>query len=58
MGSGDWNDGMDKVGHEGKGESVWLAFFLFDVLTRFQVLARSRKDLEFAESCLEGIQTA
>ena len=53
MGSGDWNDGMDKVGYEGKGESVWLAFFLFDVLNRFQVLARSRKDLDFAELCVK-----
>jgi cyclic beta-1,2-glucan synthetase len=51
MGSGDWNDGMDKVGHEGRGESVWLAFFLFDVLTRFQDLARSKKDTEFADHC-------
>ena len=51
MGSGDWNDGMDKVGHEGKGESVWLAFFLFDVLTRFQELAHSRKDIEFTDRC-------
>ena len=32
MGSGDWNDGMNRVGHEGTGESVWLAFFLYDVL--------------------------
>ena len=53
MGSGDWNDGMDKVGHEGKGESVWLAFFFFDVLNRFQFLARARKDMEFAESCVK-----
>ena len=30
MGSGDWNDGMNMVGIHGKGESVWLAFFLFD----------------------------
>ena len=51
MGSGDWNDGMDKVGNEGKGESVWLAFFLFDVLKRFQLLARSRKDTAFADRC-------
>lgn len=51
MGSGDWNDGMDKVGNEGKGESVWLAFFLFDVLTRFQELARLRNDIEFANRC-------
>src|SRR5580692_2906971 len=42
---------MDKVGNEGKGESVWLAFFLYDVLTRFQELARSRKDVDFADRC-------
>jgi cyclic beta-1,2-glucan synthetase len=51
IGSGDWNDGMDKVGNEGRGESVWLAFFLYDVLNRFQVLARARKDFEFATRC-------
>ncbi len=51
MGSGDWNDGMDKVGNEGRGESVWLAFFLYDVLERFQELAHSKKDLEFADRC-------
>ncbi len=32
MGSGDWNDGMNQVGMEGKGESVWLAWFMVDVL--------------------------
>ena len=31
MGCGDWNDGMKLVGEHGKGESVWLAFFLYDV---------------------------
>jgi cyclic beta-1,2-glucan synthetase len=51
MGSGDWNDGMDKVGNEGRGESVWLAFFLYDVLMRFQELAHSRKDLDFSDRC-------
>ena len=35
MGSGDWNDGMNLVGEHGKGESVWLAFFLYDVLMQF-----------------------
>ena len=35
MGCGDWNDGMNRVGQQGKGESVWLAFFLYDVLQRF-----------------------
>ena len=51
MGSGDWNDGMDKVGSEGRGESVWLAFFLYDVLERFQELAAFRKDHVFADRC-------
>jgi cellobiose phosphorylase len=52
MGGGDWNDGMNLVGKEGRGESVWLAFFLYDVLTQFAELARRRKDLAFAEHCL------
>ncbi len=51
IGSGDWNDGMDKVGNEGRGESVWLAFFLYDVLTRFQEIAQSRKDPAFSDRC-------
>ncbi|MBV9488145.1 MAG: cyclic beta 1-2 glucan synthetase, partial [Verrucomicrobia bacterium] len=52
MGSGDWNDGMNLVGIEGRGESVWLAFFLYDVLCRFGELARDRNDNPFAERCL------
>ncbi|MEO8835990.1 MAG: cyclic beta 1-2 glucan synthetase, partial [Caldimonas sp.] len=51
MGSGDWNDGMNLVGAEGRGESVWMAFFLFDVLTQFAPLARSRADADFADLC-------
>lgn len=35
MQSGDWNDGMNKIGEEGKGESVWLGFFLYDILNKF-----------------------
>ncbi|MCE9639390.1 MAG: cyclic beta 1-2 glucan synthetase [Betaproteobacteria bacterium] len=57
MGSGDWNDGMNLVGIHGKGESVWLAFFLYDVLMRFTALARVRGDMPFAERCqLEAAQ--
>jgi cyclic beta-1,2-glucan synthetase len=52
MGSCDWNDGMNLVGKEGRGESVWLAFFLYDVLTRFAELASSHGDKAFAERCL------
>jgi cellobiose phosphorylase len=39
MGSGDWNDGMNLVGDEGKGESVWLAFFLHDVMVSSRTAA-------------------
>ena len=53
IGCGDWNDGMNLVGHGGRGESVWLAFFLFDVLNQFAPLALSRGDPAFAERCLE-----
>jgi cellobiose phosphorylase len=51
MGSGDWNDGMNLIGEQGKGESVWLAFFLYDVLVSFGDLARRRSDVAFAELC-------
>jgi len=53
MGSGDWNDGMNRVGIEGRGESVWLGFFLYDVLKRFSPLALHCGDNEFAKICNE-----
>ncbi len=46
VGSGDWNDGMNRVGREGRGESVWLGFFLFAILSEFIPLAESRGDGE------------
>jgi cyclic beta-1,2-glucan synthetase len=51
IGCGDWNDGMNMIGKEGRGESVWLAFFLYDVLRQFETLARRRDDVAFAERC-------
>jgi cellobiose phosphorylase len=51
MGCGDWNDGMNLVGRDGKGESVWLAWFLYDNLQLFSGLARSRGDVSFADAC-------
>jgi len=51
MGTGDWNDGMNEVGHEGRGESVWLGFFFCDVLQQFAVLARRHGDEAFAQRC-------
>ena len=51
IGSGDWNDGMNRVGIGGKGESVWLGFFLCEVLRQFAVHARARGDESFAADC-------
>jgi cellobiose phosphorylase len=51
IGSGDWNDGMNLVGKQGKGESVWLGFFLYEVLMRFAEIARTHGDLPFVERC-------
>ncbi|MEI7688345.1 MAG: glycosyl hydrolase family 65 protein, partial [Planctomycetota bacterium] len=51
IGCGDWNDGMNLVGQHGKGESVWLAFFLFDVLNQFGALARRRGDNLTLDKC-------
>ncbi len=51
MGAGDWNDGMNLIGAGGRGESVWLAFFLITVLKRFAPLARARGDTEFTAHC-------
>ena len=42
MGTGDWNDGMDRVGREGKGESVWLGWFLISTLNAFASLAEKQ----------------
>ena len=51
IGTGDWNDGYDKVGEKGKGESVWLAFFYHAVLKLFVEIAQNVKDDAFAEEC-------
>jgi cyclic beta-1,2-glucan synthetase len=51
IGSGDWNDGMNMVGIKGKGESVWLGFFLYEVLVQFEKIALMRGDIQFAERC-------
>jgi cellobiose phosphorylase len=51
IGSGDWNDGMNKVGEGGKGESVWMGFFLYEVLIKFSEVARMKSDISFAELC-------
>jgi cyclic beta-1,2-glucan synthetase len=42
IGSGDWNDGMNRVGHEGRGESVWLGWFLHSVMAALAPIAEAR----------------
>ncbi|MGH7444622.1 MAG: GH36-type glycosyl hydrolase domain-containing protein, partial [Longimicrobiales bacterium] len=46
IGVGDWNDGMNRVGREGRGESVWLGFFLYDILHDFIPLCAHRGEHE------------
>jgi cellobiose phosphorylase len=53
MGTGDWNDGMNKVGAEGKGESVWNGWFFVSVLKDFAELAGQRGDTSRAAWCRE-----
>ena len=50
MGTGDWNDGMNRVGEHGKGESVWLGWFLHTILWEFAKVADSRGEHERAEA--------
>ena len=48
MGGGDWNDGMNTVGIEGKGESVWLAWFFYSVIDTFIPLCYHENDTAYA----------
>lgn len=59
IGVGDWNDGFSKVGAKGKGQSIWLGFFLYDVLNKFIPICerRNRKDLvQRYEECKEKLK--
>jgi cyclic beta-1,2-glucan synthetase len=56
MGSGDWNDGMNRVGAEGRGESVWLAWLLCRLIDDFAPLADQRGDLARAQRWHEAAQ--
>jgi cyclic beta-1,2-glucan synthetase len=57
MGTGDWNDGMNRVGEGGLGESVWLAWFQLAILPRFAALAEARGDLERARRYRNRVMT-
>ena len=54
MGCGDWNDGMDRVGQEGRGESVWLTWFGACVLERFAPVCEQMGDEQRARNCREA----
>jgi cellobiose phosphorylase len=65
MGTGDWNDGMNRVGREGRGESTWLGFFLYLVLGEFLPLCERRGDgarvaryREYRESLRAALESA
>jgi cyclic beta-1,2-glucan synthetase len=50
MGTGDWNDGMNRVGRDGKGESIWLGWFLHTILWEFAKIADMRGEHKNAET--------
>ncbi len=54
MGTGDWNDGMNRVGHEGRGESVWLGWFLSNVVEGFAPIASGRGDSQRVQRWTEA----
>jgi cyclic beta-1,2-glucan synthetase len=49
IGTCDWNDGMNRVGDEGKGESVWLSWFHVAILPEFAAIAEARGDVDRAK---------
>ena len=49
IGSGDWNDGFSTVGNKGRGESVWLGFFLYNILDKFIPICEEKNDLELSK---------
>jgi cyclic beta-1,2-glucan glucanotransferase len=65
IGTGDWNDGMNMIGPEGRGESVWLGWFLSSILREFASLAEARGESDranryrgHAELVLRGVEAA
>jgi cellobiose phosphorylase len=50
MGTGDWNDGMNRIGLQGRGESVWVGWFLYSVLTQFAPLCEQMADADHARA--------
>jgi len=57
IGAGDWNDGMNEVGSQGNGESVWLGWFLYDNLIKFSKISAERGDNAHSMQFIEVAQT-
>src|SRR5215471_7358626 len=57
MGSGDWNDGMNRVGHLCKGESVWLGWFLYTTLAVFLPHVESRPQSERRDRYVDHMES-
>lgn len=53
IGSGDWNDGLNTVGNKKKGESIWLGFFIYDILGKFIAICEKRNDISRANEYKE-----
>jgi cellobiose phosphorylase len=65
IGIGDWNDGMSRIGREGRGESVWMGFFLLTILDRWIPLCETRDEhdraaiyQEYRDDLLEAVNDA
>jgi cyclic beta-1,2-glucan synthetase len=56
MGTGDWNDGLDEIGSEGKGESVWLGFFLYYILERMAPIVEQKDGPERRDYYLDRLR--
>ena len=49
IGTGDWNDGFSKVGNKGKGESIWLGFFMYYILDKFIPICEEKGEIDIAK---------
>ena len=56
MGTGDWNDGLDEIGSQGRGESVWLGFFLYYILERMAPIVGRKEGRDRQEHYLERLR--
>ena len=56
IGTGDWNDGFSEVGNKGKGESVWLGFFLYTVINRFLPFIKEKEGAQKEEEYISILQ--